>query len=788
MWRRVLVLVVVALLAAGQSTLATAQSEGDSGDAHEQLPDDPPGAVWEVPPGDAGSAEAGPREVGQGNFQMPFPCGEVWGASTYSGHNAIDWNLIGADDTGRRVEAGLAGTVTTASGNGQWNGGYGNYVIVAHGDGWASLFAHLSAVNVSVGQAVFPHSMIGAVGTTGNSTGSHLHWEQRLNGSPRSTLYENGGAINPGLSPPGNAYTSHNCDAPPPHDLVDGDLYRIGSAPEVYVVIGGARFQITNPDELQRRLNNGEGPIYSVTQGAHDALGTVPRDGTLFRNEDSLQQYFVVSPAAMPVNSGDVAALQSEGVDTDNVQVAPPGLSTVLGSVPRAGVAIRGAGAPDVWLIDPAGHRRYVETATILQCHMGDRPALLAPPGAALALTEGPAADCRNQLLENKDTGDVYYLDQDERRSYVQTPVIRDCIRGRAGAGGPVRVSATVIDSFPSTSRNAYCPYPVGIMVRGDGQDPVWLIKADGRRQHVATQRGIACHGGYGNLSIVPAGEVDAHILTGTASDNCDLTDHQLLDHDTGAVSYIDSDGRRWPVSSPVIRNCIAVRAGTGQPISVHQSVIAEFQQVPDRLAYCPYPVGSLVRGAGQDEVWQIRPNGKRVYVPDDETVACLGGSVAEVPTGEVDGHKYIGVATCPRPDARIRNSGSTSYRGDGIYNTTGSGQTITASAARGRSLTFTASAQNDAAFPDRLRLRGTASNGSFAVSYRANGAGVTNSVTAGTYLTPILAPGETFTVTITVTVRTSAPTGSALTGGLTASSNTDPTTKDKVVFVARRA
>ncbi len=73
-----------------------------------------------------------------------------------------------------------AGTVTFAASNGS----YGNLIKVSHGNGVESWYAHCSSIYVNVGQAVDPSTTIGAVGSTGNSTGPHLHLEIRVGGSP----------------------------------------------------------------------------------------------------------------------------------------------------------------------------------------------------------------------------------------------------------------------------------------------------------------------------------------------------------------------------------------------------------------------------------------------------------------------------------------------------------------------------------------------------------------------------------------------------------------------------
>ena len=65
-----------------------------------------------------------------------------------------------------------------------WTGGYGNMVDVDHGNGVVTRYGHLSAITVKVGDTVAAGGRIGRVGSTGRSTGPHLHYEIRVGGEP----------------------------------------------------------------------------------------------------------------------------------------------------------------------------------------------------------------------------------------------------------------------------------------------------------------------------------------------------------------------------------------------------------------------------------------------------------------------------------------------------------------------------------------------------------------------------------------------------------------------------
>lgn len=90
------------------------------------------------------------------------------------GYNGIDL----ANTCGLPVLASADGTVIIARGSG-WNGGYGRYVAISHLNGTQTLYAHMKELNVTPGQTVRQGEVIGSIGSSGNSTGCHVHFEVR---------------------------------------------------------------------------------------------------------------------------------------------------------------------------------------------------------------------------------------------------------------------------------------------------------------------------------------------------------------------------------------------------------------------------------------------------------------------------------------------------------------------------------------------------------------------------------------------------------------------------------
>jgi len=128
--------------------------------------------VGRLPGTGAGISAAGFIWPVQGVITSPF--GPRWGRM----HTGIDI----AAPAGTPIHAAKAGEVIYAD----WLGGYGNLVVVDHGDSVVTLYAHQSRIGVAEGQVLNQGDVLGFVGSTGHSTGNHLHFEVRIDAQPRN--------------------------------------------------------------------------------------------------------------------------------------------------------------------------------------------------------------------------------------------------------------------------------------------------------------------------------------------------------------------------------------------------------------------------------------------------------------------------------------------------------------------------------------------------------------------------------------------------------------------------
>jgi murein DD-endopeptidase MepM/ murein hydrolase activator NlpD len=142
-------------------------------------------------------------------FKAPFACGQRW---TYSHHSA---EVRQALDFVRNDGGVTAGSPVLASAGGtayrySQPSGAGNYIAIEHGGGWKTYYFHLASYSVASGAVVAQGQQIGVTGSTGNSTGAHIHYEQLLNGVGQ-TIYINGVSLAPYPSSYGSkALTSDN--------------------------------------------------------------------------------------------------------------------------------------------------------------------------------------------------------------------------------------------------------------------------------------------------------------------------------------------------------------------------------------------------------------------------------------------------------------------------------------------------------------------------------------------------------------------------------------------------
>ena len=137
----------------------------------------------------SGNTSSNASATGTGSLTHPVPGAAITSgfggrvaptAGATTGHDGIDYGA----GYGAAVYAADSGTVITA----QYNSARGNYIVINHGNGMQTWYQHLSSMSVTVGQTVARGQVIGNVGTTGISTGPHLHFEVHVGGVPVNPL------------------------------------------------------------------------------------------------------------------------------------------------------------------------------------------------------------------------------------------------------------------------------------------------------------------------------------------------------------------------------------------------------------------------------------------------------------------------------------------------------------------------------------------------------------------------------------------------------------------------
>ncbi len=225
-------------------------------------------------PGDAGLSlvDLKPTAPPATAYEMPFPCNEVWTGSTRAKHSpsvrAVDFNYSGGD-LGKPVVAAAAGTIVTVV-VGPNKPSYGQYVVIDHGNSESSLYAHLDSVLVTMGQVVQAGTQLGTVGATGNASGSHLHFEERVGGAIVDAWFHGS------RFPMNSSRASQNCGTVAVTDIpLAGDMYG-GKAAEVMVYrkSAPAAFHVTRTGARERVIKLGVGSDQPVL-GDWDGDGRV---------------------------------------------------------------------------------------------------------------------------------------------------------------------------------------------------------------------------------------------------------------------------------------------------------------------------------------------------------------------------------------------------------------------------------------------------------------------------------------------------------------------------------
>lgn len=189
-----------------QQTVTSSEAPSEAVSSHE-ISSREPIVSYEPEPSssepEVSSSEPASQPVSSSGYEWPVPghytLSSVWNEDrdTYN-HGAID--ISDGSIMNAEVVAAESGTVVLSNSDCTHNygkdgscgcgGGYGNYLMIDHGNGKATLYAHLTSLNVSSGDYVQKGQLIGYVGSTGWSTGPHLHFETRLNGEKYNPMTE----------------------------------------------------------------------------------------------------------------------------------------------------------------------------------------------------------------------------------------------------------------------------------------------------------------------------------------------------------------------------------------------------------------------------------------------------------------------------------------------------------------------------------------------------------------------------------------------------------------------
>ncbi|UQW99325.1 peptidoglycan DD-metalloendopeptidase family protein [Streptomyces sp. RerS4] len=222
-------------------------------------------------------------------FQLPVPCGQRWTTSTHDGHASqymVDMVSAGGSTQGTPALASAAGRVVTS----QFDSQAGNFIVIDHGGGWQTRYLHLDRRDVAVGNDVEQGRQIGTVGNTGSwTTGAHLHYEQKLNGSVVQATMD--GHLVPVKWEYNQHYeTSMNCGVSTGSSLFAQSPDRSGV------------FQWSGSGTTWHKVGGAAGTLYA---GGAGLFATNPANGDLFKMNGPNNWVKVGGPAKVFAVTGD---------------------------------------------------------------------------------------------------------------------------------------------------------------------------------------------------------------------------------------------------------------------------------------------------------------------------------------------------------------------------------------------------------------------------------------------------------------------------------------------------
>lgn len=311
-------------------------------------------------PAQAASGDPGVGVMAKPAFLAPFECDSEWTYSTYPGHgNVLDFiRSDGKPDLGSPVLASAAGTATRHF----EDGGAGQYIAIEHGDGWRTEYMHLDTYGVEDGAEVKQGQQIGTVGSTGGSTGPHLHLQQKLNGVLQDIELE-GKVLTPYPPEYGQKFitSTNGCDGQEPPQPVQKDT--------ALAYTGPASIANGSPAALSATLTEKDGgkPVadrevsFSLGEGdgAQTCKGTTDAKGEAKCTVDAVEQP-LTADATVPLTAefaGDDAYKKSETAAALKLQYMSGRAYGLSAKVPILLLPLAIAPTPDTGEVRTAGAR-----------------------------------------------------------------------------------------------------------------------------------------------------------------------------------------------------------------------------------------------------------------------------------------------------------------------------------------------------------------------------------------------------------------------------------------------